>query len=232
MKTQDSYQFASYDTTWSNEDELELDGSSDKSDTNILENLHSSDVKLLDESTSILPDQSALSNSGVTITNSLAYCRVEVVKKDGTKSACDHHYELTTGTGNLKSHLHQIHRILPPEANNNNQLAARIWNSTYNLLKNLSFLHNAIEQLSIYLKQSVNRQERQDGIKLLELFLSLEEWISLNELVELLFPFAQVTGYIRENQYPTLGIMIPTLIKLFHHLRDFYLKITSSTIRT
>ncbi|CAG8714943.1 13192_t:CDS:1, partial [Racocetra persica] len=43
-----SNQFVSYNTTWSNEDELELDESSNKSDTNILENLYSLDIELLD----------------------------------------------------------------------------------------------------------------------------------------------------------------------------------------
>ncbi|CAG8848665.1 12386_t:CDS:1, partial [Racocetra persica] len=34
---------------------------------------------------------------------------------------CGNDYELSTGTGNLKAHLRQIHRILPPEENNQNQ---------------------------------------------------------------------------------------------------------------
>ncbi|CAG8842657.1 13836_t:CDS:1, partial [Gigaspora margarita] len=40
----------------------------------------------------------------------------------GTKKSCNHNYEVTTGTGNLKSYLHQIHRILPPEENNNQSI--------------------------------------------------------------------------------------------------------------
>ncbi|CAG8601457.1 14818_t:CDS:2, partial [Racocetra fulgida] len=105
------------------------------------------------------------------------------------------------------------------------------WSSTYNLLKNLLLLRNAIIQLTDNLKQSVNRQERQDELKVLELLLSTEEWNSLDELAKLLHPFAQATGYIGENQYSTLEMMISTLIKLSHHLRDFYPTITSIIVR-
>ncbi|CAG8635909.1 5783_t:CDS:2, partial [Dentiscutata heterogama] len=41
-----------------------------------------------------------------------------------------------------------------------------------------------------------------------------KEWSSINELAKLLYPFVQATRYIGESQYPTLGMMIPTLIKL------------------
>ncbi|CAG8635004.1 6428_t:CDS:1, partial [Racocetra fulgida] len=73
------------------------------------------------------------------------------------------------------------------------------WNSTYNLLKNLLLLRNAIERLANDLKQSINQQERQDGVKVLELLLLVEEWNSLDELANLLHPFAQTTGYIERN---------------------------------
>ncbi|CAG8704944.1 12877_t:CDS:2, partial [Dentiscutata heterogama] len=105
------------------------------------------------------------------------------------------------------------------------------WSSTYNLLKNLLLLRNAIIQLADDLRQSVNQQERQDSLKILEALLSTEEWNSLDELAKLLYPFAQATGYIGGNQYPTLGMMIPTLIKLSRHLRDFYSTITSITVK-
>ncbi|CAG8803924.1 9346_t:CDS:2, partial [Racocetra fulgida] len=38
-----------------------------------------------------------------------------------SEKECGNEYELSTGTGNLKAHLRQIHRILPPEENNQNQ---------------------------------------------------------------------------------------------------------------
>ncbi|CAG8451595.1 2642_t:CDS:2 [Cetraspora pellucida] len=76
------------------------------------------------------------------------------------------------------------------------------WSSTYNLLKNLFLLH---------------------------LLLSTEEWSSIDELAKLLYSFAQATEYIRGSQYPTLRMMISTLIKLSRHLREFYPIITSQT---
>ncbi|CAG8662026.1 13475_t:CDS:2, partial [Dentiscutata heterogama] len=78
------------------------------------------------------------------------------------------------------------------------------WSSTYNLLKNLFLLRNAIIQLADDLRQKA--------------LLSTKEWNSLDELAKLLHPFTQATGYIGGNQYSTLGIMIPTLIKLSCHL--------------
>ncbi|CAG8826316.1 26189_t:CDS:1, partial [Gigaspora rosea] len=50
------------------------------------------------------------------------YFRVEITCEDGTEKPCNHNYKITTGTGNLKSHLRQIHRILPPEENNNQSI--------------------------------------------------------------------------------------------------------------
>ncbi|CAG8812146.1 19131_t:CDS:2, partial [Gigaspora rosea] len=40
--------------------------------------------------------------------------------KESWKKECGNDYGLTTGTGNLKSLLRQVHLILPPEENNNN----------------------------------------------------------------------------------------------------------------
>ncbi|CAG8516744.1 9228_t:CDS:2, partial [Racocetra fulgida] len=52
-----------------------------------------------------------------------------------------------------------------------------------------------------------------------------------HELAKLLHPFTQATGYIGGSQYPTLGMMISTLIKLLRYLREFYPAITSQTIK-
>ncbi|CAG8636067.1 14784_t:CDS:2, partial [Dentiscutata heterogama] len=179
-----------------------------------------------------------------------AYCQVKITNEDGSENKCNHDYELSTGTGNLKSHLRQAlnsyvgrdkyrEKLLKLQAELNpehlvNPLSSDTqtrWNSTYNLLNNLLLLRYAIMRLASDLKQSVNRQERQDGTKLSELLLSAEEWNSLDELSKLLHPFAQATGYIGGSQYPTLGMMIPTLIKLSRHLQDFYPRITSSIVK-
>ncbi|CAG8780380.1 6475_t:CDS:2, partial [Racocetra fulgida] len=70
-----------------------------------------------------------------------------------------------------------------------------------------------------------------NGTKLSDLLLSTEEWNSIDELAKLLHPFTQATEYIGGSQYPTLGMMIPTLIKLSRHLREFYPAITSQTVK-
>ncbi|CAG8773755.1 13878_t:CDS:2, partial [Cetraspora pellucida] len=63
------------------------------------------------------------------------------------------------------------------------------------------------------------------------LLLSIEEWNSIDELAKLLYPFAQATGYIEESQYFNLEIIISTLIKLLHHLKEFYSTITLQTVK-
>ncbi|CAG8595796.1 7848_t:CDS:1 [Gigaspora rosea] len=41
------------------------------------------------------------------------YCKVKTTNEDGNEDTCNQEYALLTGTGNLKSHLRQILRILP-----------------------------------------------------------------------------------------------------------------------
>ncbi|CAG8857004.1 42747_t:CDS:2, partial [Gigaspora margarita] len=96
------------------------------------------------ESNSSSPEQSTSQNNGVTvITNSLVekkiYCKVKTTNKDGNEDTCNQEYELLTGTGNLKSHLRQIHRILPSETNNNN-------NQLINIASNQLSLHDFLNK--------------------------------------------------------------------------------------
>ncbi|CAG8514091.1 14732_t:CDS:2, partial [Cetraspora pellucida] len=99
----------------------------------------------------------------------------------------------------LQAELDPQHLINPLSSNTRTR-----WSSTYNLLKNLLFLCNAIICLADNLQQSVNQQERQDEMKILELM---------------------------RSQYLTLGMMIPIIIKLSCHLQDFYPKITSTVVK-
>ncbi|CAG8799942.1 415_t:CDS:2 [Dentiscutata erythropus] len=140
MSIYDSHQLSSYNSdtlSWANEVELnesnelnELNESNELNElntSNILEDVHNLDA----ESDSNSLDQPPL--SGVTITNSLDK-RVRKKKnftyskklnsrenKDSLKKECSNDYKLSTGTGNLKAHLHQIYKILPSEENNQNQ---------------------------------------------------------------------------------------------------------------
>ncbi|CAG8741340.1 15833_t:CDS:2 [Gigaspora margarita] len=125
MLLDDQYQLDSYDN-----DIIALSNESNVSD--ISENPNDPDI----ESNSSSPEQSTSQNNGVTIiTNSL----VKTMNKDGNEDTCNQKYALSTGTGNLKSHLHQIHRILPPETNNNN-------NQLINIASNQSSLHNFLNK--------------------------------------------------------------------------------------
>ncbi|CAG8758841.1 17338_t:CDS:2 [Gigaspora margarita] len=99
MSLDDQYQLDSY-----NNDIIDLSNESNVSD--ISENPNDPDI----ESNSSSPEQSTSQNNGITvITNSL----VKTTNENGNKDTCNQEYALSTGTGNLKSHLRQIHRILP-----------------------------------------------------------------------------------------------------------------------
>ncbi|KAF0460338.1 hypothetical protein F8M41_000605 [Gigaspora margarita] len=119
MSLDDQYQLNSY-----NNDIIALSNESNVSD--ISKNPNDPNI----ESNSSSSEQSTLQNNGVTvITNSL----------DGNENTCNQEYKLLTGIGNLKSHLCQIHRILPPKTNNNN-------NQLINIASNQSSLHNFLNK--------------------------------------------------------------------------------------
>ncbi|CAG8843356.1 18930_t:CDS:2, partial [Gigaspora margarita] len=121
----ESHQFSSYNSdtiSWSNKNELdESNELNDLNLSNISENIYDLDTA----SNSSSSDQVLLCNSGIIVTNNeiklkKIYCKVKIKDKNGLKKECSNNYELTTGTGNLKSHFHQVYRILPLEENNNN----------------------------------------------------------------------------------------------------------------
>ncbi|CAG8635018.1 6429_t:CDS:1 [Racocetra fulgida] len=155
MSTNDPYQFSSYNDTitWSNEDEFELDALS------IAENLYNSDSEsnssTPDQSTSQNTSVTVTNSLGKRVRKKKAliytkqrekswmwfyfkrsqpdkkiYCQVKVTNDDGNKESCNHDYELTTRTGNLKAHLCQIHRILLPEKSNSNSLTKIVSNQS------------------------------------------------------------------------------------------------------
>ncbi|CAG8744085.1 14035_t:CDS:2, partial [Dentiscutata heterogama] len=99
MSIHDQYQLDSYDN-----DIIALSNESNVLD--ISENPNDPDIK----SNSSSPEQSTSQNNSITvITNSL----VQTTNEDGNEGTCGQEYKLSTGTGNLKSYLRQVHRILP-----------------------------------------------------------------------------------------------------------------------
>ncbi|CAG8669127.1 16344_t:CDS:2 [Gigaspora rosea] len=191
MSASDSHQISSYNSdtiSWSNKNELyesnelngldepnelneidepnELDESNELNDLNISsisENVHDLDTA----SNSSSPDQTLLHNGGVTVTNSLVMTKDE----DGLEKECGHDYELTTGTGNLKSHLRQVHRILPPEENNNSQLSKPV--------SNQPSLHDFINKKT---PLPTSKQDKITNQKLMQSVLFAEQW--LKELLQ------------------------------------------------
>ncbi|CAG8765557.1 27447_t:CDS:2, partial [Dentiscutata erythropus] len=105
---------------------------------------YDNDIIALSNESNVLPEQSTSQNNGVTvITNSLGK-RIQKKKllcatKNRDLVKVGQEYELSTRTGNLKSHLRQVHRILPPETNNKN-------NQLVNIASNQSSLHDFLNK--------------------------------------------------------------------------------------
>ncbi|CAG8811984.1 16335_t:CDS:2, partial [Gigaspora rosea] len=104
------------------------------------------------------------------------------------------------------------------------------WNSTFLVLKRLLQLRDAVEQLARSLRRHPDFQQRKDGQTLSEKLLTNTEWMELEKLTLLLGPFAQTTKLIGGAQYPTLGMMLPTISLLFTHLYRMKESLTSSNI--
>lgn len=104
------------------------------------------------------------------------------------------------------------------------------WNSTFFVLKRLLQLRDAVEQLAKSLNRHPEYQQKKDGQNLSGRLLSEEEWNELEDLLKLLSPFAQSTKLIGGAQYPTLGMMLPTISLLLSHIRQMKTSLSSSSI--
>ncbi|CAG8680169.1 17710_t:CDS:2 [Dentiscutata erythropus] len=118
-----SSSFDSNTITFSNENEIGLDESIASDASDVSENLHSKQI--IKQKAFTRTKRSRSQKSWVwdyfkkNKLEKKAYCLVKVQNENSIEVKCNHDYELSTGTGNLKSHLRQIHIILPPEKNNN-----------------------------------------------------------------------------------------------------------------
>lgn len=86
------------------------------------------------------------------------------------------------------------------------------------LLKRLVDLREAIVALANNLIKDPERVVRNDGNSLKEKIISDNDWQGLDELCKLLNPFARASVYMGGSQYPTLGMIYPTIQRLFRHL--------------
>lgn len=104
------------------------------------------------------------------------------------------------------------------------------WNSTYFILKRLLELRDAIEELSKSLIRDPDRGIRSDGNILKEKILSKYDWQGLEELSNLLHPFAQASIYMSGSHYPTLSMMYPIMYRIFKHLNQIECNLTHISV--
>ena len=81
------------------------------------------------------------------------------------------------------------------------------------------------------LKKDPNKNYQADGKCLEELFLNNNEWLAINELIELLNPFALATTIIGGSFYPTLSITYPIIIQLIDNTKKNITKINNPKIK-
>ncbi|CAG8650179.1 3615_t:CDS:1 [Ambispora gerdemannii] len=92
------------------------------------------------------------------------------------------------------------------------------WNSTYLLLSRLLDLYETTKLLQQNLAKDKEREVRNDAKKMEKLLLNHEDLLGIQELVELLDPFAHVTIIMDGDHYPTLSIMLSLIKVLQEHL--------------
>ena len=94
------------------------------------------------------------------------------------------------------------------------------WNSTFFVLERLLKLHESVELLMKNLSNDPNRDYKNDGISLDKLFLTNNEWAAVEELVNVLKPFANATTILGGSSYPTLNIIYPIIVNLAKKLEE------------
>ncbi|RHZ60424.1 hypothetical protein Glove_353g1 [Diversispora epigaea] len=146
---------------------------------------------------------------------------------DSISNQCKTIFKPNTSTTNIAAHLHGQNNqeevnILEPVSSN----TVTHWNSTYFILKRLLELRNAIEKLSKSLIRDPDRGIRADGNILKEKILSNYNWQGLEELSNLLHPFAQASIYMSGSHYPTLSIMYLIMYRIFKHLNQIESNLT------
>ena len=94
------------------------------------------------------------------------------------------------------------------------------WNSTYQSWKRLLILRPAIEWLIATLHLQNDDSAKEDSYKLKSLMLEDNEWLLLNELVNILEPFDELTSYFSGIKYTTLSVINPSIEALKFEFAD------------
>ncbi|CAG8776318.1 17242_t:CDS:1, partial [Acaulospora morrowiae] len=95
------------------------------------------------------------------------------------------------------------------------------WNSTFYAIERLVHLRSAIMQLHSTLNNHTIQEVRKEAETFNSAMLTLEEFELLEELIEILSPFDEVTHFLSGSKYPTLGFMTPILEELARRLKFF-----------
>ncbi|CAG8712689.1 9234_t:CDS:2, partial [Scutellospora calospora] len=83
------------------------------------------------------------------------------------------------------------------------------WNSSYLAWKRILELHPAMRTLAASLQNKPDAALRREGEKLDQLCLSSEEKKLLEEMVEVLKPFEEITRHICGTKYPMMNLVYP-----------------------
>jgi hypothetical protein len=94
------------------------------------------------------------------------------------------------------------------------------WNSTYQSWKRLLVLRPSIEWLAATLHLQNKDGVKEDSYKLKSLMLEDYEWLLLDELVNVLKPFDELTTYFSGIQYATLSVINPSIEALKFEFSD------------
>ncbi|GES76810.1 zinc finger BED domain-containing protein 1-like [Rhizophagus clarus] len=93
------------------------------------------------------------------------------------------------------------------------------WNSTYYAWERLIELKRAIKFLPGQLKSDLNKDAQKDGEKLEKIMLSDDEWLLIEDLLNLLSVFEDVTKLLSGAKYCTISLMYPAIAALIASIK-------------
>ncbi|CAG8633699.1 6280_t:CDS:2, partial [Gigaspora rosea] len=185
--------YSNEQTSLDEEPYLSLDDELSTNNEVSLENSLNSIPSLNDESPNVFTQ-----NTKRKISNSQSFNTKKRPKPGKSWRQCSSIFELTTSTTNLAAHLRTEHRL-----DKNGPLFP------------LSSVQETTQPQPI---QSDLSQYTLPELLTQNLLLNKEELLEIQELVELLGPFANVTTIVGGDHYPTFSMMLPLIKRLQEHL--------------
>ncbi|CAG8714721.1 13881_t:CDS:2, partial [Racocetra fulgida] len=156
----------------------------------------------------------------------IIYCRAWV--GDDNLKQCTSTFEIATSTTNLASHLRTVHRL----SKTGPLLPLSGEKETVQLQPvRLDLSQSTLLELVNHLAKDKERDVRNNAKALEKLLLDDDDLLGIQELVELLGPFAHVTTIVGGDHYPTLSMMLPLVRILQEHLYQKEETLTHPIIR-